>query len=1337
MLSNVYVILLVHCIANAVPIHKFYPFGTKYGDHQLPKYIQEVSSAENILKVPIKFYGENYTSIYVNANGLLSFLTPLPIFINIQFPLDYPVIAALYANTDIRTNGSVYYRESQNDVLLARASGEIQQLFPNNYFLPKSLFIATWFQVGYYDHKSDKVNTFQVVVASNETDSYVEFLYADDGIQWLQGDGQPGTGLPDAKAQAGFVAYNGRIRLLQGSGTDQIRNLMRLSNTNEEGLWIFRVGDIGLEANVESPNVRQIPLEQVHYLTRESSCASGFSSCHSQATCIDTTKKFCCVCRKGYYGNGFNCLKEGHPLRASGKVNIDVNGIQINQQDLQAYIVVADGRSYIAISKVPVIGISFQLLYPITTMLNWLFAIPTGTGLNGFQITGGVLNHSAEIIYKETNDRVSVMQRYYGLDVFDQLKLEMQISGRIPPYEFENKLVINDYQTQFNFIASGVFRSSSSSITYKMISPSTKEEIDRQISLEQTITFNESCSLEYNVLIENMPDQKRQFSYYRVKTARNFVSYEENENILRFAATNKVSLLTGEEYFHILFHEYLKSSCVVEGDSFRCLCNPGFQTTYSNRYKEIGSNDFGCLDVNECIESKANCHENAICVNEIGSYQCLCKPGYSGNGYQCSETVSSCERDSSLCNPPNSYCANISDYRTCNCNHGFQKKYVDEKRIGFICVDINECDTDVCGANENCINLEGSYICECKFGTPGSGRSCKQCKSISVSCGETHNCSPNGECIYNDITGKYICRCIRGYYGDGYSCKTYGGRHVVPRICTADTCVCPPNFIGIDNLCIDNSSFIRLKNASVTCNTLPSMCHPRAQCIYNANTTEYQCTCNVGYEGNGLDCVESEISCLKNDICDLHAVCKTDERSSKAHCICNNHYHGDGLHCEYAGTCSTDTDCDLNEECYYNDDTFGYECRCRNRFVKESNGICRPVKVCPLCHRHARCAIDNATKDGFCVCLISYEGDGINTCEKILPTCDVEYNCSPYGKCEFQQSLGKFECRCKPGFVGNGTYCYDKRTCVEAPELCDRNARCVAGNYRSLPKCECNTGFIGDGSSCSKIQKYDGGFLFVNCGMMTLKVPYEPSISNSGQIIQLQANQIATGLALDCILGNIYWCDYIGQKIKSSTFKGQNISVVVEDNISAAEGITVDWIQRVLYWTDSGKKTIEAINLNGKERRTIISNDLLNPRGIAVHSYKRKLFWSDWNRAHPKIEWSNTDGTGRTIFLSGSDVQLPNSVTIDWFTDELCWADAGTKRIMCASIENKQSRIITDNCIFPFGLSVSVDKYYWTDWVLGKVGYYDKRTGKVGNLTLPLTVGGTLYGIVNVPSECP
>ena len=33
--------------------------------------------------------------IQVNENGLLSFLTEIPAFFNVQFPLDYPLLAAL------------------------------------------------------------------------------------------------------------------------------------------------------------------------------------------------------------------------------------------------------------------------------------------------------------------------------------------------------------------------------------------------------------------------------------------------------------------------------------------------------------------------------------------------------------------------------------------------------------------------------------------------------------------------------------------------------------------------------------------------------------------------------------------------------------------------------------------------------------------------------------------------------------------------------------------------------------------------------------------------------------------------------------------------------------------------------------------------------------------------------------------------------------------------------------------------------------------------------------------------------------------------------------------
>jgi len=75
------------------------------------------------------------------------------------------------------------------------------------------------------------------------------------------------------------------------------------------------------------------------------------------------------------------------------------------------------------------------------------------------------------------------------------------------------------------------------------------------------------------------------------------------------------------------------------------------------------------------------------------------------------------------------------------------------------------------------------------------------------------------------------------------------------------------------------------------------------------------------------------------------------------------------------------------------------------------------------------------------------------------------------------------------------------------------------------------------------------------------------------------------------------------------------------------------------------------------------SRNVENLRRINQRCRLRKIFWSDWNRASPKLEWANEDGTDRAIFLRGDYVKLPNSLSIDWSTDELCWADAGTSTI--------------------------------------------------------------------------
>ena len=41
------------------------------------------------------------------------------------------------------------------------------------------------------------------------------------------------------------------------------------------------------------------------------------------------------------------------------------------------------------------------------------------------------------------------------------------------------------------------------------------------------------------------------------------------------------------------------------------------------------------IDINECSDNSDNCDVNAYCNNTVGSYNCTCNPGYTGNGTTC------------------------------------------------------------------------------------------------------------------------------------------------------------------------------------------------------------------------------------------------------------------------------------------------------------------------------------------------------------------------------------------------------------------------------------------------------------------------------------------------------------------------------------------------------------------------------------------------------------------------------------------------------------------------------------------------------------------------------
>ncbi|MBN2694056.1 hypothetical protein JXR93_05295, partial [bacterium] len=157
-------------------------------------------------------------------------------------------------------------------------------------------------------------------------------------------------------------------------------------------------------------------------------------------------------------------------------------------------------------------------------------------------------------------------------------------------------------------------------------------------------------------------------------------------------------------------------SCSIVNNIAICSCENGYVIDGLN-----------CVDINECSLNTDNCHENADCTNQDGSFSCECKTGFSGDG------VNSCEE-----------------------------------------ITIDLCENVVCDSWKNCNSLNG--LCELKSNCCDSETDCLE----EQTCDENHNCinsvnpcegvtcSNNGSCsIVNNIA---ICSCENGYVADGLNC---------------------------------------------------------------------------------------------------------------------------------------------------------------------------------------------------------------------------------------------------------------------------------------------------------------------------------------------------------------------------------------------------------------------------------------------------------------------------------------------------------------------------------------------------------------------------------------
>ncbi|CAG0888055.1 unnamed protein product [Cyprideis torosa] len=592
----------------------------------------------------------------------------------------------------------------------------------------------------------------------------------------------------------------------------------------------------------------------------------------------------------------------------------------------------------------------------------------------------------------------------------------------------------------------------------------------------------------------------------------------------------------------------------------------------------------------------------------------------------------------------------------------------------------------------------------------------KRCKDIDECEARLHNCDPNAQCLNQQ--GSFQCQCNPGYIGNGIECKH------------------PP---------VDATGSHLPAPESTDCRDRPDICHPSARCLYDESKTEYACRCLSGYVGSGMDCVpQTAADCSTEQNCHPRATCVylADERRHS--CTCMPGYEGDGYDCRRRSPPSAPRLIDGDDNRAYPNCYQGV-CSCPEGFTYSGDDeLClrdgtyvspgQGGPVYPPPYPDSETPLPDCTS-GTCICEEPYTYDrAFGVCfSEGAPSCVTDRTvCHANAACVYDDNMGRSVCMCNEGYTGDGTRCISTDTPCNIVDRCHPFASCIYSAEALSYQCTCNDGY-------TEVPKMDN-VIFMSQSMSIIRVPINGSRYEIARPIYLNPVQQAVGIEMDCQTSRLYWTDANAGSILSAYLDGQDVRPFARKKIKSPEGLTIDWTSRLAFWTDSEMDTVEMGSLETGRRRVLHSEGLVNPRGIAIHAGIGKLYWSDWDRAFPRIEESLVNGQERQVLIQGEgNVGLPNALTLDFETDDLCWADAGLGKIMCFSLKYQTRRVVAESP-YPFGITNSADFLYWTDWrehsLLGvrKPGGGDSEVMKI-----PVPFGGIskFYDIVAAPVVCP
>uniref|UniRef100_A0A8D0AXU5 Nidogen 2 n=1 Tax=Sander lucioperca TaxID=283035 RepID=A0A8D0AXU5_SANLU len=1319
-------------LSAAIKRADMFPYGTLSGDLILAEGDDETSRVLSLPK-PLYFYGSLFSQLYVATNGIISG-QDLPMekqYVDDGFPTDFPVVAPFLADIDTSGGrGQIYYRVTETPSVLNRVAQEVHRGFPDAKFTPTHVVVATWENVAAYEEQtrtagpSNKVNTFQAVIGYDETDSYVLFLYPEDGLNYFGTRPKESYNVEiELPARVGFS--RGEVTYLIFSRTEgphysvtsdeqSVKNLYQVGNTGIPGVWLFHTGNRYSFDNIVPASIGGLldtPPTGGHGLSLFFfTFFSRFQQqCSQNAFCSDYATGFCCHCRPGFYGNGRHCLPEGAPQRVSGKVSgtvtVGSTPVELNNIDLHAYIVVGDGRAYTAISQVPEpVGWALMPLAPIGELFGWLFALELPNSQAGFKITGAEFTRHAEVIFYPGNQRLSIVQTGHGLDDHNHLTVDTVVSGNVPFLPPGAEVTMDPFKETYQYYPS--VATSSSVREFSVVSAERGSE-SFSFQLKQNITYRDCRHDNRAAVLETL----------QITMERVFVMYVKEERILRYAITNKISPVrvdpTGPELVNPCYagnHDCdTTAQCIpLEGQVFQCQCATG--------YRGDGHN---CYDINECDEGLSSCGAHSQCVNLPGSHRCQCQSGYEF-GFDGRTCVDKWSNDTMCVLPWNVWRREV--LLVCVCPP-LTCQFFSSSAPSFF-LDIDECSSTPCHISARCINGLGSFLCQCQPGFYGDGFYCSQTEVRPRSQCEQHRDrlqsgmeqggppSPGAFIPQCDSDGRYQPLQCHGSTGHCWCVDFRGqertGTRTPPGTAPKD-CDRPDEPVRPKTHCEHHRDSVQTTSPG----GYPIVGAHVPQCDANGQYTPLQCHGSTGHcwcvDGNG-----QERAGTRTPPGTTPTDCDKPERP-KTHC----EHHRDRVQTTspdgYPVVGAYVPQCDANGQ-YRSLQCHGStgHCWCVDGRGQERAGTRtppgtpsvdfepeRPKTYCDVCERWR-------------TSLIEHYG-GKPDAQQYVPQCEPDGQFSPvqcYGETTY--------CWCvdQDGREVPGTRSHDvvKPACL--PSVAPPTVRPLPRPDVTPPT---NTDITLLYAQGQKI-----GALPLNGTRL--------DATRSKTLLTLHGS-IVVGIAYDCKENQVYWTDLSARTInRASMATGAEPEILINTNLVSPEGLAVDVKRRLMFWVDSNPDIIESANLDGSGRRTLFDTDLVNPRAIIVVSSTGTLYWTDWNREAPKIESSSVDGQNRRVVVSDG-IGLPNALTYDSSSGQVCWADAGTKRLECVSPDGSGRRVVHPSLNYPFSMVYYRNHFYYSDWRRDGVIAVNKDSSQITDEYLP-DQRSHLYGIAIATTHC-